>query len=62
MSRFFVSGQTGISNTTIAARGAAAAVAGLLGLFILFGVAFARLDAIHDAAHDTRHSVAFPCH
>lgn len=34
----------------------------LLGAFILFGTAFARIDAAHDAAHDSRHSFAFPCH
>lgn len=34
----------------------------LLGVFILFGTAFARIDTAHDAAHDSRHSFAFPCH
>jgi len=36
--------------------------AATLGLVILFGVAFAPMDMAHNAAHDTRHSVAFPCH
>ncbi|MCP5421107.1 MAG: CbtB-domain containing protein [Gammaproteobacteria bacterium] len=35
--------------------------AALLGLVILYGVGFAPLAA-HNAAHDARHSVAFPCH
>jgi cobalt transporter subunit CbtB len=35
-------------------------VAGFLGLFMLYGVGFAQ--AAHDAAHDSRHSFAFPCH
>ncbi len=33
-----------------------------LGIIILFGVGFAPMDIAHNAAHDTRHSVAFPCH
>lgn len=41
---------------------AAAFGAMLLGSFILFGVAFAQPQSIHDAAHDGRHSFAFPCH
>ncbi|AWK84857.1 CbtB domain-containing protein [Azospirillum thermophilum] len=41
---------------------AAAFGAFLLGAFILFGVGFAQPQAIHDAAHDGRHSFAFPCH
>lgn len=41
---------------------AAAFGAMLLGAFILFGVGFAQPQSIHDAAHDGRHSFAFPCH
>lgn len=33
-----------------------------LGVVILFGVGFSPMDMAHNAAHDTRHSVAFPCH
>ncbi len=40
----------------------AAIVAVLLGAFIVWGVGFAPLAALHNAAHDTRHSLAFPCH
>ena len=36
--------------------------AAALGFIILFGVGFAPMDIAHNAAHDTRHSVAFPCH
>ncbi len=36
--------------------------AALLGLFILYGVGFASPDVLHNAAHDTRHSLTFPCH
>lgn len=34
----------------------------LLGVFVLFGVAFAGPEVIHNAAHDSRHAFAFPCH
>jgi cobalt transporter subunit CbtB len=40
----------------------AAAVAALLGLFLLWGVGFSHIPVLHNAAHDTRHSLAFPCH
>lgn len=33
-----------------------------LGLGLVFLVGFAPLSAVHNAAHDTRHSSAFPCH
>jgi cobalt transporter subunit CbtB len=34
----------------------------LLGAFLLFGVGFAQPTTLHNAAHDSRHSAAFPCH
>jgi cobalt transporter subunit CbtB len=36
--------------------------AGLLGLFLVLGIGFAPIAAIHNAVHDVRHSAAFPCH
>ncbi|MGB1548573.1 MAG: CbtB domain-containing protein [Alphaproteobacteria bacterium] len=39
-----------------------ALAAALLGFFLLFGVGFAPLAALHNAAHDTRHTASFPCH
>ena len=41
-------------------RNATAAL--VLGLGLVFVVGFAPLSAIHNAAHDARHSAAFPCH
>jgi cobalt transporter subunit CbtB len=38
------------------------ALAGLLGFFIVGFVGFSHLDVVHNAAHDYRHSMAFPCH
>jgi len=35
---------------------------GLLGLFIVGFVGFAHMDVVHNAGHDYRHSMAFPCH
>jgi len=34
----------------------------ILGLGFVYFVGFAPLSAVHNAAHDTRHSAAFPCH
>jgi cobalt transporter subunit CbtB len=39
-----------------------ATMAALLGLFLIWGVGFSPIMAIHNAAHDTRHSSGFPCH
>lgn len=33
-----------------------------LGLFVVGVVGFSHIDVIHNAAHDVRHSNAFPCH
>ena len=40
----------------------AIAAALLVGAFLVFGAGFANSAAMHSAAHDSRHSVAFPCH
>jgi cobalt transporter subunit CbtB len=45
-----------------AARRLAGALAILLGVFVIYGVGFAQPAALHEAAHDGRHSFAFPCH
>lgn len=34
----------------------------LLGAFLVLGIGFAHSDTVHNAAHDSRHSFAFPCH
>jgi cobalt transporter subunit CbtB len=48
---------TPIANTRLCALGALA-----LGLVVVFAVGFAPTEAVHNAAHDTRHTLAFPCH
>lgn len=40
----------------------ASLVALSLGAFIIFAVGFAHTAEIHNAAHDTRHAMSFPCH
>lgn len=34
----------------------------LFGVFLIFGAGFAQPSTLHNAAHDARHSFAFPCH
>jgi cobalt transporter subunit CbtB len=36
--------------------------AALLGTFVILGVGFVQIEAVHNAAHDTRHGINFPCH
>ena len=50
-----------VDRSRIAAR-ASLAVAFTLGAGLVFLVGFAQSQALHDAAHDTRHTMAFPCH
>ncbi|CUI08852.1 CbtB-domain containing protein [Massilia sp. P8910] len=33
-----------------------------LGVVLLYGAGFASMEALHNAAHDSRHSAGFPCH
>ena len=34
----------------------------VFGAVVLFAVGFLPMDAAHNAAHDTRHTLTFPCH
>ncbi|MBY3181401.1 CbtB-domain containing protein [Rhizobium laguerreae] len=34
----------------------------VLGGLLVGGVGFANIPALHDAAHDVRHTLSFPCH
>ncbi len=61
-----------LPTNTGAAQGAAASLtasraisifaAALLGVFLVGGVGFSHIMAVHNAAHDYRHSMGFPCH
>tara|TARA_R110001606_G_C15121278_1_gene622129 strand:- start:35 stop:211 length:177 start_codon:yes stop_codon:yes gene_type:complete len=37
-------------------------LAAFLGLGLMFVAGFAPGSVLHDAAHDTRHAIGFPCH
>jgi cobalt transporter subunit CbtB len=34
----------------------------ILGLGLVYAVGFAPMESVHDAAHDSRHALSFPCH
>ncbi len=45
-----------------ASRVGPAILALLFGAFLVLGTGFANSTTIHNAAHDGRHALAFPCH
>ena len=47
---------------SVSQRLIAGVLALFLGLVLVGGVGFASDMAIHNGAHDTRHSLGFPCH
>ena len=58
-------------NTTTTSQGTAVssqsrlmqlALSALLGIFVIGFVGFSHVEAAHNAGHDYRHSMAFPCH
>jgi cobalt transporter subunit CbtB len=53
---------TGVVSRLPLTRLLPALAAALLGVTILLGVGFAQQEQVHNAAHDTRHAFAFPCH
>ena len=50
------------SQTSVSERAKAVAAALILGFVLIYTVGFAASSNIHNAAHDTRHGLAFPCH
>lgn len=50
------------TSTTLSQRIVAAVGASVLGLCLVYFAGFSHIEAVHNAAHDTRHSAAFPCH
>lgn len=53
---------TRLINVSALTRDLPAAALLLFGAVMLYGVGFASTDAVHNAAHDTRHATGFPCH
>lgn len=47
---------------TLDARIRASVLAAIIGSLFVFIAGFAGPHSLHDAAHDSRHTVAFPCH
>ncbi|MFW9078594.1 CbtB domain-containing protein [Pseudomonas sp. P2757] len=50
------------STNTLSQRLTAAIFASILGACLVYFAGFSHIEAVHNAAHDTRHSAAFPCH
>ena len=63
MSIISSTGHTTTSTTsTLTQRLTAAICASILGAGLVYFAGFSHIEAVHNAAHDTRHSAAFPCH
>lgn len=50
------------ANISISQRLVAGVLTLFIGLALVGGVGFASDMSIHNGAHDTRHSLGFPCH
>ncbi len=50
------------ASSSAVSRLAQLGVAALLGLFVIGFVGFSHAEVVHNAGHDYRHSMAFPCH
>ena len=59
---FFAPSQTVASDAARSSTLVAALMAACMGVFFVWGVGFSHIGVFHNAAHDTRHSNAFPCH
>jgi len=51
-----------LSGESAASRALQITFAALLGVFVIGGVGFSHISAVHNATHDVRHATAFPCH
>lgn len=56
-----------MTTRTLTGTGAATDLLGLLGaavlgLVLIYFAGISQMHILHDAAHDTRHALSFPCH
>ncbi|PJN94383.1 cobalt transporter subunit CbtB [Amaricoccus sp. HAR-UPW-R2A-40] len=50
------------STSSIASLAAQHLIAAAIGAFVIGMVGFSQMSVAHNAGHDYRHSMAFPCH
>ena len=50
------------SQISVSERVKAVAAALIVGIALVYTTGFAASTDVHNAAHDTRHGLAFPCH
>ena len=51
-----------LNATSSASRAAQLGLVALLGVFVVGVLGFSHMEVVHNAGHDYRHSMAFPCH
>ena len=51
-----------IQQTAIGSKTIAIVFAALFGALLVVGTGLAQSTTLHNAAHDTRHAMGFPCH
>lgn len=54
--------RTNLASLAISQRIAAGLVAIFVGATLLYTVGLSHIAVAHNAAHDTRHAIGFPCH
>ncbi|WP_342642540.1 CbtB domain-containing protein [Rhodoligotrophos ferricapiens] len=50
------------SSSSVLSRLAAPALIFAMGTALVFLAGFSHAQSLHDAAHDTRHALSYPCH
>ncbi len=50
------------ASRSISQRATAGVICLFLGATMVFTMGLSQISAVHNAAHDTRHAIGFPCH